>query len=264
MQDNIMLKGVIQSESDKIHRVIGNTFIVDYGIIKEIDAEHEGIVTVEMLVAQDNESIIITKCVLASFASQSVTFNIKPKVGDKVMVLFPRHFSSKMFNEESTETIVNASCSGYTLLGGIAVLLNRFQKNIHKNYIEFAEGSVELKLAYSSGTDKNLFTLDISKDGEFTVKSNAVEISADKQNEITVTNGKATVTIDKDGNVKVETSGKYTIKNNTTDLKQVLDGLAMTISSLTTTGTATSQQASTATQASVAEWQLSKLNTLFA
>ena len=88
--NNNLLKSLGISDSDMLHRVIGTTFIVEYGIIKKIPAT--GIVTVEMAVADSSDDIIITNCVLASFSSASVTVNIKPNIDDKVIVLFPSRF----------------------------------------------------------------------------------------------------------------------------------------------------------------------------
>ena len=36
MEENIYLQATAQSMGDMLHRVIGNTFIVDYGIIKAL------------------------------------------------------------------------------------------------------------------------------------------------------------------------------------------------------------------------------------
>ena len=68
--DKNLLKSLGMSDSDMLHRAIGTTFIVEYGIIKDIPAT--GIVTVEMAVADSADDIIITNCVLASFSSSSV------------------------------------------------------------------------------------------------------------------------------------------------------------------------------------------------
>ena len=68
--------------------------------------------------------------------------------------------------------------------------------------------------------------------------------------------------IDKSGNVKVETSGKFTLKNNSVDLKDVIDGLAKEVENLTTTGSASAQATSPASKATIATWRTSKLNVL--
>lgn len=259
--DKNLLKSLGMSDSDMLHRAIGTTFIVEYGIIKDIPAT--GIVTVEMAVADSADDIIITNCVLASFSSSSVTVNIKPNIDDKVIVLFPRRFAGKMFNPETNEPIITACGNGYTIMGGIAILLNQYQESFHKNFIDVSDGCITLKMAYSKDEDKNLFTFESNADGELTLVSNDVQIAANKDSEITVTNGKATVTIDKNGNVTVDAQGKYTIKNGTTDLKQVVDGLAQEVENLTTVGSPSTQATSPASKGTIATWRSSKLNQLF-
>ena len=276
--NNNLLKSLGISDSDMLHRVIGTTFIVEYGIIKKIPAT--GIVTVEMAVADSADDIIITNCVLASFSSSSVTVNIKPNIDDKVIVLFPRRFAGKMFNPETNEPIITDCGNGYTLMGGIAILLNQYQETYHKNYIDISDGCITLKMAYSEDDDKNLFTFESNADGEltlvsnnvqittnkdsaFTLVSNNVQIAANKDSEITVTNGKAKITVDKNGNVTIDAQGKYTVKNGTTDLKQVVDGLATELENLTTVGSPATQATSPASKGTIATWRKSKLNQLF-
>lgn len=273
-----VLGGLGLSEADATHRRIGATYIVDYGIIKDIPTD--GIVTVEMSASKDKQSITVTNCVLASFASSSFTVKIKPNIDDKVIVLFPKNYSSRMFDKEVNETIISQATEGYCLLGGIAILLNQFQ-DFHKNYIDFSDGCVDIKLAYSENDDKNLISLNTNKDGEITltvkdkfsqkidkdgalnITSNSTSIEINKDNEITVNNGKATVTIDKNGNVKIDTSGKYTIKNSSTNLKDVIDGVAKELENLTTKGSPAMQATSPESKATIATWRTSKLNLLF-
>lgn len=259
--DKNLLKSLGMSDSDMLHRAIGTTFIVEYGIIKDIPAT--GIVTVEMAVADSADDIIITNCVLASFSSSSVTVNIKPNIDDKVIVLFPRRFAGKMFNPETNEPIITDCGNGYTLMGGIAILLNQYQEAYHKNYIDISDGCITLKMAYSEDDDKNLFTFVSNADGELTLVSNNVQVTANKDSEITVTNGKATITVDKNGNVTIDAQGKYTVKNGTTDLKQVVDGLATELENLTTVGSPATQATSPASKGTIATWRQSKLNQLF-
>ena len=259
--NNNLLKSLGISDSDMLHRVIGTTFIVEYGIIKKIPAT--GIVTVEMSVADSADDIIITNCVLASFSSSSVTVNIKPNIDDKVIVLFPRRFAGKMFNPETNEPIITDCGNGYTIMGGIAILLNQYQEAYHKNYIDISDGCITLKMAYSEDDDKNLFTFESKADGGLTLVSNNVQVTANKDSEISVTNGKAKITVDKDGNVTIDAQGKYTVKNGATDLKQVIDGLATELENLTTSGSQSAQATSPASKATIATWRESKLNQLF-
>ena len=273
-----VLGGLGLSDADAAHRRIGATYIVDYGIIKDIPTD--GIVTVEMSASKDKQSITITNCILASFASSSFTVKIKPNIDDKVIVLFPKNYSSRMFDKEVNETIISQATEGYCLLGGIAILLNQFQ-DFHKNYIDFSDGCADIKLAYSEDDDKNFISLNTNKDGEITltvkdkfsqkidkdgalnITSNNTSIEINKDDEITVNNGKATVTIDKNGNVKIDTSGKYTIKNSSTNLKDVIDGVAKELENLTTKGSPAMQATSPESKATIATWRESKLNLLF-
>ena len=273
-----VLGGLGLSDADATHRRIGATYIVDYGIIKDIPTD--GIVTVEMSASKDKQSITITNCILASFASSSFTVKIKPNIDDKVIVLFPKNYSSRMFDKEVNETIISQATEGYCLLGGIAILLNQFQ-DFHKNYIDFSDGCADIKLAYSKDDDKNFISLNTNKDGEITltvkdkfsqkidkdgalnITSNNTSIEINKDDEITVNNGKATVTIDKNGNVKIDTSGKYTIKNSSTSLKDVIDGVAKELENLTTKGSPAMQATSPESKATIATWRTSKLNLLF-
>ena len=273
-----VLGGLGLSDADATHRRIGATYIVDYGIIKDIPTD--GIVTVEMSASKDKQSITITNCILASFASSSFTVKIKPNIDDKVIVLFPKNYSSRMFDKEVNETIISQATEGYCLLGGIAILLNQFQ-DFHKNYIDFSDGCADIKLAYSEDDDKNFISLNTNKDGEITltvkdkfsqkidkdgalnITSNNTSIEINKDDEITVNNGKATVTIDKNGNVKIDTSGKYTIKNSSTNLKDVIDGVAKALENLTTVGSPATQATSPTSKTTIATWRKSKLNLLF-
>lgn len=233
-----------QDFSEMLHRVIGNTFIVEYGIVKEVKAD--GVVAVEMSVAESAEDIVITDCVLANVSSSEVTVNVKPSVDDKVLVLFPRMFNNDMFSKANNEAILNDSPFGYNVMGGIAFLVNQYQDTDHKNVIDFSDGSLSVKMAYSEDEKKNLFNLTVNADGEVTVQSN-----------------KSVLSIDKEGNVTVEAQGKYTIKNGSTDLKQVVDGLATELENLTTVGSPSTQSTSPASKSTIATWRSGKLNQLF-
>lgn len=255
---NNILESLGQSEADMLHRVINNTFIVEMGIIKDIPAE--GIVTVEMSVANDAENIIITNCILANFSSSSVTINLKPNIDDKVLVLFPRKFAGGMFNPDNNEPIISDAVTGYCITGGIAILMNQYQEDFHKNFIDVSDGKLTMKLAYNEDDDKNLLVLEtnedgeievqtndnfkqtINKDGELDIISNDTNINVNKDNEITIDTGKAKVSIDSSGNVTIDAmSGKLSLKNSVTSLYTILDGMLQILNtSLATAGSPTS------------------------
>lgn len=261
-----------------VQTMISRSCIVDFGVIQK--ADKKGIVEVAVSVADSSEDIKYITCVLANTASSSVTVNIKPNVGDKVIVLYPRRFDSKMFSADNKDVIVNKNARGYNLFSGIALLCNQYKVNSHKNLITLEDGTVTIQLVYNEDDDKNKviasinsdgefayssndnFNLNVSKDGSFELVSNNVQITTNSNDEVSITNGKATVKIDSSGNVTVETSGKYKFKNNTTDLKSVIDGLAKEVENLITTGSPAKQSTSPATKALITTWRQSKLNLL--
>ena len=279
-----------------VQAMISRSCIVDFGVIQK--ADKKGIVEVAVSVADSSEDIKYITCVLANTASSSVTVNIKPNVGDKVIVLYPRRFDSKMFSTDNKDVIVNKNARGYNLFSGIALLCNQYKVNSHKNLITLEDGTVTIQLVYNEDDDKNKviasinsdgelvyssnenfnlnvnkdgelayssndnFNLNVSKDGSFELASNNVQITTNSNDEVSITNGKATVKIDSSGNVTVETSGKYKFKNNTTDLKSVIDGLAKEVENLITIGSPATQSTSPATKALITTWRQSKLNLL--
>lgn len=261
-----------------VQTMISRSCIVDFGVIQK--ADKKGIVEVAVSVADSSEDIKYITCVLANTASSSVTVNIKPNVGDKVIVLYPRRFDSKMFSADNKDVIVNKNARGYNLFSGIALLCNQYKVNSHKNLITLEDGTVTIQLVYNEDDDKNKviasinsdgelayssnenFNLNVSKDGSFELASNNVQITTNSNDEVSITNGKATVKIDSSGNVTVETSGKYKFKNNTTDLKSVIDGLAKEVENLITIGSPATQSTSPATKALITTWRQSKLNLL--
>lgn len=251
---NNILETLGQSEADTLHRVINNTFIVEMGIVKDIPSD--GIVTVEMSVANDAENIVVTNCVLANFSSSSVTVNIKPNVDDKVLVLFPRKFAGGMFSPETNEPIISEAVTGYCMTGGIAILMNQYQEAFHKNFIDVSDGKLTMKLAYSEDDEKNLlvletnelgeitlqtndnFTETVNKDGELDIRCNDTNINVNKSNEIAITTGKAKVNIDSSGNITIDAmGGKLSLKNDKASLFSILNGMLNVLnSSLATQG----------------------------
>ena len=189
--------------------IIKHSCIVDFGIIQQVVAD--GVVDVSLAVSKTPQDIVCVTCVLANIASSSVTFHIKPNVGDRVLVVYPRLFDDKMFavpsGSQATEVIVNPEAKGYNLTSGIAILLNQYKQGTHENVIAIDEGKVSAKL-------------------------NKVEVTTTADGDITVDNGKTTINIDKDGNVSVNAQGKYTIKNSSTDLTTVISKLVDEIEGL--------------------------------
>lgn len=193
-----------------VEAIIKHSCIIDYGIIQNVVAD--GVVDVSVAVSRTEQDMLCMTCVLANIASAGFTLNVKPAVGDRVLVVYPRIYDDKMFTVPDNDTdkkklIVNFDAKGYNLMSGIAILINQYKKASHKNVITVDKGNVTAKL-------------------------NKVELTTTADGDITVNNGKATVNIDKDGNVTVDTQGKYAIKNSSTDLTTVISKLADEIESL--------------------------------
>lgn len=155
MTQERMLQSAFTSQSDAIQKVIRRTCIVDYGII--IAVLGQNVVKVGISVADNPEDVQIIVCTLVSLCSASFSVNIEPAVGDKVLVLFPRHFNPKMFDTEMQDPIIDATCKGYTRLSGLALLVNQFNSNSHTNNLQIDNKGV---LTYAVGD--NTVTLDLS------------------------------------------------------------------------------------------------------
>lgn len=218
-----------------IRTMIGNSCIVDFGIVQSVP--YEGLVNVSVAVAKTKQDMQVMTCVLANPASSSLTTYIKPNEGDRVIVLYPRLFDAKMFTvDDSTkkDVIVNAQARGYNLISGIAILMNQFKEASHKNLLKLDDGKITLKLAYDKNNDKNLLTLETDKNGAIHLDSNEGKFKIDvdntdgdvsslltcndvtaeinKDSELTITNPKASINVDKDGAFTVTSNSNTKIQ----------------------------------------------------
>lgn len=177
-----------------VEAIVKRSCIIDYGIVQDVPAD--GIVTVSVAVSDTDQNIFCMTCVLANIASSSLTVNVKPNKGDRVLVVYPRLYDEGMFTVPDTEKDklkikVNPQAKGYNLLSGIAILLNQFKTASHKNFIKIADGKVDIKFAYDKNEDKNHLTFSSDKDGA-----------------IAFGNDKCDVKIDKDGYLSYKTKGQ--------------------------------------------------------
>lgn len=196
-----------------IQSMIGRTCIISYGIVKDVPAS--GIVTVELSVAKSTKDIKVITCVLVNFASNAITIDIVPEKGDKVLVFFPDKFDSEMFSTKKTEAIIDQNASGYNLLSGLAVLMNQYKKNDHKNFIQFKSGELSVHLAYDKNNNANKAVFDLKKSGilEYSVGTN--KITADLSD---TKNGK--ISISDSNNCTFETTSKSTKINGHLEIKK--------------------------------------------
>ena len=167
--------------------------------------------------------------------------NIVPHVGDRVLVVYPRMYDDKMFavpdGDTKQNTIVNPVAKGYNLMSGIAILMNQYKKASHENVITVDDGKVNAKL-------------------------NKVEITTTADGDITLKNPNATVSIDKNGNVAVNAKGKYTFKNDDTNLFTVISNLNTILKTLKTEGSSSAQTISPDTVTSLTNWENQELKAL--
>lgn len=231
-----------------VESIIKRSCIIDFGIIQEVVSD--GVVDVSVAVSKTEQDMFCMTCVLANITSKAFTLDIKPHKGDRVLVVYPRLYDDNMFNftgseEDDTKLTVNYKAKGYNLTSGIAILISQYRESGHKNVVTVEDGNITARLSYSEDDDKNFVEVITSKDGDITVK-----------------NDKATVLLDKDGNVNIQTKGKYTFKNESTDLYAVIDGLAKELENLVTQGSPATQATSPASKATIASWRNGKLNQL--
>lgn len=240
MEDaNLLVQEECLNLGTVIEAIIKRSCIIDYGIVQKVVAE--GVVDVSVAVAKTEQDIVCMTCVLANIASSSLTVNVVPHVGDRVLVVYPRMYDDKMFavpdGDTKQNTIVNPVAKGYNLMSGIAILMNQYKKASHENVITVEDGKINAKL-------------------------NKVEVVTTADGDITLKNPNATVSIDKNGNVSINAKGKYTFKNDTTDLLSVISNLNSILKTLSTTGSETAQSVSPTTVGQLTNWETSKLKAL--
>lgn len=182
----------------------------------------KGVVDVLLAVTDMPENTTVVTCTLVSPCAKSIAIDVEPQVGDKVLVLSPRRFDVDMFTLSDNTEVIERP--NFTGYNNLSCIAILFN--------------------------------------QFRPASYATNIKVNKDNEVTVTTPKTTIEVDKNGNVKVETTGKYTLKNGSVDLKDVIDGLAQEVENLTTTGSSSAQATSPASKATIATWRTSKLNVL--
>lgn len=245
---------VFSGFTDAVQAVINRSCIIDYGIVKSVTAP--GVVEVEISVAKSPEDIRILTCVLATVASGSVTVDVVPAEGDKVLVIYPRRYSEKMFDTEQQEVIIEETAEGYNMLSGVALLVNQYRKNQHKNFVKLENGNISVNMLYNEDEDTNLFKADITEEngisvefkdkfkfavdaeGKLSVQCSDIDIKTNEDNGLSLDTGKAKISIDTSGNVTVDAmNGKISIKNSMADLFTILDGMLQILNtSLATQG----------------------------
>ena len=174
-----------------VQAVVNRTCIVSYGIIKGfVSDEFDGVVEVEISVADDENDVEVITCVYAGLASQALTVHIKPVIGDKVLVLFPNKFDPEMFDKDKDEAIISESPRGYDLFAGIALPINQYKENDHRTVVKVEDGVLSARLPYGDDDNADIITaqtdsegtmvLDIAKDSD-EESSDLVTLSVDQK-----------------------------------------------------------------------------------
>lgn len=174
-----------------VEAIIKHSCIIDYGIIQDIVAD--GVVDVSVAVSRTEQDMLCMTCVLANIASAGFTLNVKPSVGDRVLVVYPRIYDDKMFTvpngeEDKKKIIVNFDAKGYNLMSGIAILINQYKKASHKNVITLEEGKVTVALGYNKDDDKNTLNFTTDADGAVTLSNEKYSVAVDKDGYLSYTN----------------------------------------------------------------------------
>ena len=208
-----------------VEAIIKRSCIIDFGIVQEVQGE--GIVDVSVAVSDTEQNMFCMTCVLANIASSSLTVAVKPNVGDRVLVVYPRIYDDDMFtvtdNEDDNKKIkLNPSAKGYSLCGGIAILLNQYKTAGHKNLIKIEDGKVDVKLAYSKDEDKNFLILTTDEEGAVELSNDKTALSLSKDGAISVGTDNYEISIDSDGYLKYENK-----KDNSTKVEFTSSGMTI-------------------------------------
>lgn len=219
MRNNI--EGILNANLEStIQSMISRSCIIDYGVITKVIAK--GVVYVAVSVADSEEDVRYLTCTLVTVASKTLTVDIVPKEGDKVIVFYPRKYSTEMFKESNSDVLIKEGASGYNIMSGLAFLCNQFKTSTHKNYIRSEDGKLEINLAYSEDDDKNLLSVRSNKDGSVNIASNDTTISLDSEGAVNITSPKATVDLDADGYLSYSNTG-----DNKTHLTFTSSGMSL-------------------------------------
>lgn len=176
-----------------VESIIKRSCIIDFGIVQEVPAD--GLVNVSVAVADTEQNMFCMTCVLANIASSSFTVNVKPNVGDRVLVVYPRLYDDGMFNvtdneDDNKKIIVKAKARGYNLMSGIAVLLNQYKTNAHKNVLKIEDGLI----TFTNADKEQSVTIDLTQDNKI-VYSDSNGMTIESTSSSTKINGKLEIKV---------------------------------------------------------------------
>ena len=176
-----------------VESIIKRSCIIDFGIVQGIPAK--GLVNVSVAVSSTEQNMFCMTCVLANVASSSFTVDLKPNVGDRVLVVYPRMYDDRMFKvtdkeDDNKKIIVNENAKGYNLMSGIAILLNQYKSSGHKNILKIEDGLI----TFTNVAKKQSITVDLTQDSKILISdSNGMTIESTSSS--TKINGKLEIKV---------------------------------------------------------------------
>ena len=175
LDEELIGKALSYSESAMVKGIINRTLIVEWGTIKKIVTK--GVVDVLLAVTERPENTTAVTCVLLSPCSASLSIDVEPQVGDKVLVLSPRHFDVDMFDvTENTEVIEKSDFTGYNKLACVAILYNQFRPSTYKQSVSVDSKGI---ITITNSDTSNSFTVDLSNNDKIVYNdSNGMNIES--------------------------------------------------------------------------------------
>lgn len=208
------------TELDVIKSFINNTFLIDFGVIKEVletDGKFNGIVRVAVSVAKSVNDVAVLTCPLAVFATGTFGVKTVPKVDDKVIVLYPRRYVSEMFSEKNNDFLICNNSTGYNMYAGIAFLANQFRKEKYTDFFEVTDEGMKLTFGYDTENDACDSAIQIGKNGTLSV---AKYSDGEEKSNISITLADAGITMQDKNGCKIETSSEYLTINGKLKVKK--------------------------------------------
>lgn len=170
-----------------VEAIIKRSCIIDFGIVQGIPSD--GLVDVSIAVSTTKQDMFCTTCVLANIASSSFTVNVKPNIGDRVLIVYPRIYDKDMFTvpdseDDKKKIIVNEKAKGYNLLSGIAILMNQYKEASHKSVLKVEDGVITV----TNADKEQSITVDLTQDSKIVISdSNGMNIESTSSS--TIING---------------------------------------------------------------------------
>lgn len=161
-----------------VEAIIKRSCIVDFGIVQSIPSD--GLVDVSIAVSTTKQDMFCMTCVLANIASSSFTVNVKPNIGDRVLIVYPRIYDKDMFTvpdseDDKKKIIVNEKAKGYNLLSGIAILMNQYKEASHKSVLKVEDGVITM----TNADKEQSITVDLTQDSKIVISdSNGMNIES--------------------------------------------------------------------------------------